>query len=222
VDFSISTDRFKLGEFVAQHEGLTAELERIVPTGDLAIPYVWVTGMPDQLDAITQTFETSDNVASVTVLDDLPVTGSERRQYLYRIEWILEDLDIIKGIVTTGGAILEGRSTDHMWDLRFRFEDHQNVAEFYQYLTDNNISAFQINQIYELQEWNNTGRRVVSPEQRDALTVAAQQGYFDLPREATLTEIGEELGITQQAASERVRRGVRNLVFDELNIPTTS
>ena len=220
VDFTIPKDRFKFGDFIASHEELTAELEPIVPTGDGLIPYVWVTGLPDQLDALTETLESSEKIASVSVLDDLSISDSEKRAYLYRIEWILEGLDIINGIVTFGGAILEGASTPQQWNLRFRFENHQNVSEFYQYLADKGISDFQINRIYELEERRDNGEDPLSAEQREALAIAAEHGYFDLPGEGTLSDVGETLEISQQAASERVRRGLRNLVFDELNIPS--
>lgn len=219
VNFTISTDRFELGDFIGRHEGLQGELERIVPTGDHAIPYVWVTGMPDRLDSLTERFEASDKTERVRVLDELTVSNSERRQRLYRIEWVLEDLDIIKGIITAGGAILEGESADHTWYLKFRFEDHQNVAEFYQYLADNEITDFQINSILELEDRADRRSASLSPEQREALTIAAQIGYFDLPRDGSLEMVSDQLDISQQAVSERVRRGVRNLVFDEFNLP---
>jgi predicted DNA binding protein len=35
-----------------------------------------------------------------------------------------------------------------------------------------------------------------------------QRGYFEIPRRVTLTDLAEELGITRQATSERIRRGV--------------
>lgn len=45
----------------------------------------------------------------------------------------------------------------------------------------------------------------------DALILALERGYFDTPWGVTLKEIGDELGITQQAASERVRRAAQKV-----------
>lgn len=218
VDFGISVDRFELGGFVADL-ALEAELERVVPTGDRVIPYVWVTGESTALDSLTETLETSDKTRSVAVLDELLIDGSEERQRLYRVEWVTDDLDVIKGIVDADGAVLEGKSTNDYWRLRFRFPDHQNVAEFYQYLADNDITDFRIDSIYQLEQRSDRGSKPWTPEQREALAAAAERGYFDVPRDASLEEIGGVLGITQQAASERVRRGVRNVVRDALDLP---
>lgn len=220
VEFSIAIDRFELGGFIAQYDDLIAELERIVPTEDRVIPYVWVTGPTESIEALTETLEASDKTESVTCLDRLAVNGSNDRHCLYRIEWVLSDLDVVKGIVRANGSILEGECQDHYWHLRFRFRDHNDVADFYQYLADNNITDFSIDSIYELASRSERGLSYdISPDQREALILAAQKGYFETPREATLEEVGEELDITQQATSERVRRGVKNVVFDALNIP---
>jgi predicted DNA binding protein len=208
-----------LGEIIARQEGLDAELERIVPTGDHAIPYVWVSGSVDELDSLTATLRTSDKTEDVTVLDDLAINDSEQRQYLYRIRWKLDELDIIRGIVESGGAILEGETLNSRWRLRFRFEAHSDVADFYQFLADNGITDFSIESIYELEQRAERDSTGMSEQQREALVLAAEHGYFEIPRTGTLQTVGEELGISQQAASERVRRGVRAAVFDTLNIP---
>lgn len=219
VNLIVSTDRFELGRFIAQYEGLEAELERIVPTEDRVVPYVWVTGDPGTLADLTRRLDSSDKTNDVTVLDELSINDSERRMFLYRIEWVLDDLDVVRGIVKADGAILEGETTNDYWHLRFRFRDHGDVAEFYQYLADREFTDFTIDSIYELTERMDRRSEPLTHEQREALTLAAQRGYFDIPREANLGDLGDELGITQQAMSERVRRGVRNVVFETLNLP---
>lgn len=220
VEFGISNERFALGELIARHEALSAELERIVPTGDEAIPYVWVRGPPDDLAELTSTLESSDAVRSVSVLDQLSISETTDEEHLFRIVWDLEELDIIQGIVASGGNILEGECVNHSWLLRFRFSDHEDVASFYQYLTDHDITAFTIDSIYELKNRSERGGSDdLSHEQREALAIAANRGYFESPRKVTLEEIGQELGITQQAVSNRIRRAVKQVVHSALNIP---
>jgi hypothetical protein len=47
--------------------------------------------------------------------------------------------------------------------------------------------------------------------QRETLVAAVETGYLDIPREADLTDLADELGISPNAASERFRRAVRTL-----------
>lgn len=220
VEFSISTDRFELGRAIGQHEGLSAELERVVPADTGVVPYVWVTGPPETLDALATTLEESPVTTSVAVIEELSIENSEDYQYLFRIEWVRSELDIVKGIVDVQGDILEGESTGRCWLFRFRFETHGDVAEFYQYLADSDVTDFTLESVHEMTERSDRrGRFDLTPEQREALALAAMRGYFDSPRGTNLAEIGDELGITQQAVSDRIRRATRRVVFDALNLP---
>ncbi|MUW14187.1 bacterio-opsin activator [Halorubrum sp. CBA1125] len=220
VEFGISNERFALGEHIGRHAALSAELERVVPTGDNAIPYVWVTGAPETLAELVDTLESSDAVGSVSVRDQLSISDTSDEEHLFRIVWDLEELDVVRGIIESGGTILEGECVDHSWVLRLRFSAHEDVAAFYQYLTDHGITEFTIDSIYELQTRSGRGgSNDLTREQREALALAANRGYFESPREVTLEEIGADLGITQQAVSDRIRRGVRQVVHSTLNIP---
>ncbi|MEF8786806.1 MAG: helix-turn-helix domain-containing protein [Haloarculaceae archaeon] len=222
VEFQIATERFKLGEYVTQHDDLQVELERIVPIEDHAVPYVWVTGPPQALDALTETFDESDAISSVTTLDRLEGNGSDREQQLYRIEWVLDELDVIKGIVDAEGVMMEGQCVNRYWTLRIRFPDHDHIVQFYKYLADNDITDFSIQSVIELQSRSERGQQYeLTSDQREAMTLAAQRGYFDTPRRVTLDELGEELGISEQAISQRIRRANKNIIFAALNYPKT-
>lgn len=223
VEFQIGTELFKLGDYVARHEGLTAELERVVPAEDYVIPYVWVTGPPETLDAFTATLEQTETISSVTTLDRLDINDSDNKQQLYRIEWVLEELNVMKGLIDAEGIIMEGESIDTAWAFRIRFPDHGHVAQFYQYLTDNDITAFSIGSVQELQIRSGTGLQYdLTADQQEALALAAERGYFDTPREVTLGELGEELGISEQAVSQRIRRANKKIVHSALTHPDLS
>lgn len=220
VEFGISNERFALGEHIARHAALSAELERVVPTGDDAIPYVWVTGTPETLDRLVETLESSGAVRSVSVPDRLSISDTTDEEHLFRIVWDLDELEVVRGIVESGGDILEGECINDSWVLRLRFSDHDDVASFYQHLTEHEITEFTIDSIYELKTRSGRGgSNDLTPEQREALALAANRGYFESPREVTLEEIGEDLGITQQAVSDRIRRAIRQVVHSALNIP---
>lgn len=222
VEFQIAAKQFKPGEFVAG-QGLRAELERIVPTEDHAIPYVWVTGPPQTLEEVTETLKQSNTISTMSTLDRLNDTDSDETHQLYRIEWVLDELDIVNGILAAEGVIMEGESIDDSWLLRLRFPSHDHVAGFYQYLADHNITEFTIHSISELQTRPDRGGTYdLTPNQREALTLAAGQGYFDTPRDVTLEELGDQLGISEQAVSQRIRRANRKVIFAALNEPGSS
>lgn len=52
---------------------------------------------------------------------------------------------------------------------------------------------------------------ILSDKQREIITIALELGYFDVPRETTLDEIANEVGISASAASKRLVRAQQKL-----------
>ncbi|MFC7073777.1 helix-turn-helix domain-containing protein [Halovenus rubra] len=55
--------------------------------------------------------------------------------------------------------------------------------------------------------------------QREALRIAYERGYFDIPRKASLEDVAKELDISASSASERLRRAQTQLI--EETVATT-
>jgi predicted DNA binding protein len=52
----------------------------------------------------------------------------------------------------------------------------------------------------------------VTGPQREALVLAVERGYYDIPRRCSTAELAAVLGVSDQAVSERLRRGIATLV----------
>jgi len=52
----------------------------------------------------------------------------------------------------------------------------------------------------------------MTESQREALVLAHEMGYFDVPRTATTAEVADELGVAPASCSERLRRAQSHLV----------
>ncbi|WP_306056540.1 helix-turn-helix domain-containing protein [Natronococcus wangiae] len=70
---------------------------------------------------------------------------------------------------------------------------------------------FRLQRIYR-ETASESGQYGLSDGQQEALLAALEAGYFDVPREATLSSIAERLEISDQALSARLRRGHANLL----------
>nr|WP_160046994.1 helix-turn-helix domain-containing protein [Natrialba sp. INN-245] len=66
--------------------------------------------------------------------------------------------------------------------------------------------GFRVQRLYREQNAE-TGRYGLTDAQYDALQVALAAGYFDVPRETTLSALASELDVSAQALSTRLRRG---------------
>jgi hypothetical protein len=60
----------------------------------------------------------------------------------------------------------------------------------------------------------------LTDRQREALRVALETGYFSVPRETSLEDLAKRLDVSDTAASQRLRRGVENLIADRFGDAT--
>lgn len=200
-DFTISGETFELGRLLTFDEGVNIELERLVPTGNEVMPYFWVGLEDGGFETFEREIRADPLVSGLNVLDRV---GDET---LYAIEWERIPESLIQGIVQTGGAILEGRGAEGHWRFMIRFPDHASLTEFNEFLTEHDIDI-QVDRIYTRTEDHRREYAFdLTDEQREAIVSAVRRGYFEVPRGTTLSDLAEDLGITRQAASERVRRG---------------
>ncbi|MFC7098444.1 helix-turn-helix domain-containing protein [Halobaculum marinum] len=197
-EFTIAAAEFTLGQVLARDPNTHVEMERVVPSSGLVMPYVWVHG--GDFPAFESAIGSADSVGSLTQLD---VVGGSA---LYRVAWEEHDESLVAGLAETGATVLTARGAD-VWHFRIRFEDHGGLTAFHNFCKERAIS-FTLDRVYTLSEVHTGLRRFgLTDPQREALSLAVERGYFEVPRRTTLTEIGERLGVTEQSASESVRRG---------------
>lgn len=209
LEFTIPADGFALGRALGGQSDIRIELERIIPVEGSPVPFFWVEGgVHDALEADVQASTYIENLTRLVSLGD---------HSLYRVEWTGEREDLLEGIRRHGATILESHSND-TWTFRLRFLDHQQLGEFYNYCTDHEL-PIQIERVYTLTEETLQGRIFdLTTEQREALLLALDRGYFATPRETTMQDIATDLDITQQALSDRIRRGVEKILQNTLQI----
>ena len=198
LEFTIDGEDFKLGEVLAGPETMHLELERIVPTGDMIMPFVWVTGKNH--DVFEESVRTHPAVRELLAIDVVAESA------LYRVEWYDEPTDLIEGIAVSDAVVLEARG-DRQWFFRLRFPNHDKLSHFHNFILEHDLSI-QIERTYTLSETTERGHRFsLSHEQREALVLATRRGYFATPRETSLEDLAVELGISEQAVSNRIRGG---------------
>lgn len=95
-----------------------------------------------------------------------------------------------------------------------RIESRAALGSFQDHCEERNVE-FELVRLYRLTEAK-MGQFNVSEKQFNALLTALEMGYFEIPRDATLGDLAEALGISKRAASERLRRGQTNLLYNSL------
>lgn len=206
-ELSLRAEEFPLGRTLAEFPDVSVEMEQLVPAGERVLPYVW--GCGPGLDEFVAAAEGNPNVRSITVLDRLDDRG------LFRVVWGDPATELVDGLVETGATILEARG-DEEWTVRIRFADRSGLAQFNRYCETHDLD-YSLQWVRTLGETPvaNGGHDLTEP-QAEALGLAVERGYFEIPRGVTFDELADELGVSVQAISERVRRGADKILRAEL------
>jgi predicted DNA binding protein len=207
VEFTVESEQFTLGRVLSGSGSMQIELERVVPTGDTVMPFLWASG-PD-----FERFER--DVSGHESVDELVALDRVQGSTLYRVTWHEKANDLIQGIIDTGGTILRAHSDAH-WTFHVRFPDHDTLSQFYNLCTDHGISIH-IERTYTVTERTEGAQQFgLSDQQREALVLGLRTGYFDTPSQADLDDLASDLGISQQALSNRIRRGTKQVLEEAL------
>ena len=195
---------------VALQESPEMEVEwvRNAPPSEEWEMLFWASG--GDFDAFDSGLE---NDPTVTVIRSIDV-GMQR---LYQVEIVGPgaETDLYPVVVELGGMVISATVTPEGWLCEFGFPDQASVQTYFETVEEYQIE-FDIRRIYDLQQDEPEPDYDLTAAQRETLVTARQAGYFDIPREISLQELGDEFDTSDQAASERLRRGMKKLVDNTL------
>lgn len=206
-DFRISTEAFALDHALSAVPETTVEADRLASHSPREVfPFLWATDA--DVETFTRGLEDDPSVESVDLTDELD------GEALYRVTWHDEFMDLIHQMVDHHAAIMEARAHAERWRLRIRFADQSMVSSFQTHFRDVGHD-FEVVALRNL-EWPRQQEYDLTSEQYDALLAAVRGGYFSIPRRSSVKDVGGTLGISANAASQRIRRGCENLVRSSL------
>jgi predicted DNA binding protein len=206
--FTVPSETFPLGTVFEALPGVAIELERIVPATDVVIPYFWVRNV-DSND-IDAAFSAHPGVRDIRLIDSI------EDEYLLRVEWEPDYVGILTTLTETGVVLVEAVGTNEQWTFDVRGDSRKDVAEFLQLCRDRDISI-DLTALHALTPIQTVEETALTDAQQEALELAYERGYFESPRRVTLEDLGDDLGITQQAVASRLRRGTQGVLGQTLS-----
>lgn len=210
IEISVPAKDFALGRSLESIEGAQFELERMIPTTDVVVPFFWAHDTdPTELETALEADEDVICADMVNKLDN---------RALFRVEWGPDINGLVQSIIEYEAAILEAIGTNDRWEFQLRFPESSNVSLFQAALRESDVN-FSLQRMYNPSD-PETDVSGLTPAQREVLVMALEHGYFSIPRETNLVELAEELGISDQAVNERMRRGTAKLILSSLTAGT--
>lgn len=210
VEFTVPTDEFLLASTLETVPDAIVEFEQFVPTNSDPLPYLWAT------DCDRAAFE--EVVAADPTVERVRRVAGFDSGALYELDWAgLDDGDgIYSWLRANRATVLQSESLDGEWLFKLRLPSRAELGDLRTHCQENDIS-FRLVRLFSMTE-PKMGQFNVSEKQLEVLVTALEMGYFEIPRDATLTEVADEIGISPNSASERLRRAQTNLLNNTVTI----
>lgn len=155
--------------------------------------------------ALESTLEADPTVASFECVDWTDGSG------IFYIEHSAEAKLLSPVVTAVNGFTLQTRTKGPGWVIQVQLPDREALNTIWQFARSNDISL-DILEIYGQSGALGDASYGLTDEQKEAVIAAYEGGYFNEPRDNSLSDLAEELDLSSTAMSGRLRRGVRNLV----------
>lgn len=205
--FIVEDSEFPLSAVFEHLSSVTIELDRVVPTTTAAIPYFWIY--------TDDTTKLNTNLADDIGIDHITVIDQIEEAMFVRIDWNLDHESVLTAIINTDVTLLSGKGHGGQWVFKLRAGEQAEISTFQTYCRNHNLSV-ELTQLHLVSPLKNRQEYDLTTDQRTALELAYNRGYFESPRGATQEDIGSELGITRQAVSSLLQRGIGQLIASTL------
>lgn len=210
---AIPAEEFALYDALSSISGVEFEVERIVESGDdAAMPLIWVRGA--DRDTVEDALEADPSIR------DLSLLSAFDDEQLYRMQWVSEVELVLQMLTNSQATIMDAYGSDDHWKVRVLYPNRESLQQTTDYCEAEGLT-FTIDAIREL-KGEPAGRYGLTNDQFEALEAALETGYYEVPRAVDQSELAEQLGISHQALSERLRRATEALVEDALLVGAAS
>ncbi|MDJ1433456.1 helix-turn-helix domain-containing protein [Halostagnicola sp. A-GB9-2] len=203
VDIKLPIDETSLGDVSDTVPTLSCEMEQVISSRNRTL---WLSGT--DLPVLESALDDASTVRSYQRV------GSGDGRWLFDIDFDQDIVDIFEIVQSTDGTVLSASATNGSWQLRVRVVEREALRTLYDRFRSVDITP-EIVRLYDPTTEMHS-RYGMTNQQYETLLAAIDHGYFEIPREISMQELSDELGVSHQALSERLRRAYQALVTAEL------
>jgi predicted DNA binding protein len=206
VEFRVAADDFELGRVLTADRNAAVELEAIVPMGEATVPLWWQRDPAS--DSFIETLRAHSSVADAAQVD--VVDG----RTVFTLDCTSDD-ELFGAISDHEGDVLSAVGTPRAWEFKLEFPSQQTLTTFTGDCADAGIEV-EATRVYTPTEPAVGPDFGLTEPQREAITLAVNWGYYNIPRGCTTQALADELEISDQAVTERLRRAIDTLVSNTI------
>jgi predicted DNA binding protein len=210
IRFDVAVEYEPLGVGLDPSAETAMLLERAVACGGPPEHVVWVFGADG--DDVERTLRRAEPVGEVTVL---PTNEGAPDGRCYQIRWDGPPDGIFAPLRSAEGTLLEAVCSEERWRFTARIPT-EGMGRFREGCRRRElrteIRTVDRGPVRRYGDEADTVWNRLTRAQSEALTLALELGYFEVPRRTSLEDLASELGVSDSATSQRLRRGLSTLL----------
>ncbi len=164
---------------------------------------VYLSAYGRSFEAFETALAADSTVAEPTLVDRYP----DRR--VYRVKATDRTVEIAPETAAVGGRILERSGSRGGWVVVVRLPDRSSLVALNRRYRELGLSI-EVSHIRRADDGHD-GVVGLTPKQRELLSLAHEEGYFEIPRGISQSELAARLGVSKSAVSQRLRRAIAEL-----------
>ncbi|MCT9095648.1 helix-turn-helix domain-containing protein [Haloarchaeobius sp. HME9146] len=213
VEFTVKSPMLR--EARSRAPGMTFQIHDLRLKDGLTVILVF-SAYGDEYEAFEAGMADDETLSEFSILSD-----SEDRR-LYRATMAKESAEqaLYPFVVDHDIFFQAHTATAEESQIRATVANEETFQEFIAYCDRHDISLTVQRILREHQENRSREKEAdlpeLTPAQREALEASVKAGYYEVPRQSTLEDVADELGVSSQATSERLRRGMRTVLRETL------
>ena len=208
-EFAVPAEAFALRHSFATVPDIKIEIERLAThSREWVMPFLWASA--DDIEAADEALRGDPSIDEIETL----TTGHGVGEYC--VVWSSAVQQLVDEIIDRHGVMLEAEAANGVWYFKLKFIDREYLAEFQEHFRQRGY-RFELQRLYSDSAPKDRAYDL-TPEQREVLVLALERGYFLVPRAIQGQALADELGISANAFSQRLRRGLGNLTANTLSI----
>lgn len=208
-EFTVPAESFALERTFDVVSDVSIEIERLAThSREWVMPFLVATG--EDVEALEPALREDPSVEKVRTIDLNSEIG------YFNVHWAEVVEQLVDRIVDQHGIMQEAEAIDGTWYLKLKFVDHDALEAFQSHFRERGYS-FDLQRLHDGPVPKEREYDLTS-EQREALVAALEMGYFAVPRDAPISDLAEELGVSTNAVSQRLRRATGNLTSNVLTV----
>jgi predicted DNA binding protein len=195
-----------LSTVLSEHHETTVRIETLDTSREIPLRSVF-WAQTDSLEALEEALERDPTVVHHRRLAALNGAG------LYRARHPPETsmADFHGSALGNDALLLDATGQDEHWWFKLWLPDRESLTGLRDACEQTPIDLSVVS-MYHDQPHPVGDLYGLTESQREVLLLAAEMGYFSIPRENSLSDLADELDLSSQAVSERLRRGMNTLV----------